>query len=178
MIGAAIVGYFFGKVSYMETCRQKFLTELPNSNIAMAIRKARGEESFYEVRKQPYSLLIGFTSDLHLIYHNNLSLMRNVFWLAIFLLLRALLEVYHVRFFTLNFILNSVLSNFKEQPRSTDESEVFDQRPDQDSQSLNIGSESGEGTEQKKRLSYDDLRDQHRKGQRSPLTQQPGKLTI
>jgi len=61
MIGAAIVGYFFGKVSYMETCRQKFLTELPNSNIAMAIRKARGEESFYEVRKQKYSLLIGFT---------------------------------------------------------------------------------------------------------------------
>jgi hypothetical protein len=104
--------------------------------------------------------------------------MRNVFWLAIFLLLRALLEVYDVRFFTFNFILNSVLSNFKEQPRSTDESEVFDQRPDQDSQSLNIGSESGEGTEQKKRLSYDDLRDQHRKGQRSPLTQQPGKLTI
>jgi hypothetical protein len=43
MIGAAAVGYFMGKVSYMDTCREKFLMQIPNSNISMAIRKARGE---------------------------------------------------------------------------------------------------------------------------------------
>ena len=49
MVGSALIGYFFGKVSYMETCREKFLTQLPNSNITIAIRKAKGEEVYYEV---------------------------------------------------------------------------------------------------------------------------------
>jgi hypothetical protein len=46
---ASVVGYFLGKVSYMDTCREKFLTQVPNSNISIAIRKARGEEVFFEV---------------------------------------------------------------------------------------------------------------------------------
>ena len=49
MVGGAIIGYFFGKASYMETCRDKFLTQLPNSNIAIAIRRAKGEEVVFEV---------------------------------------------------------------------------------------------------------------------------------
>jgi hypothetical protein len=52
---ASVVGYFIGKVSYMETCREKFLTQAPNSTIAIAIRKSRGEEVFFEVN--PFELL-------------------------------------------------------------------------------------------------------------------------
>ena len=51
---ASVVGYFLGKVSYMDTCREKFLTQVPNSNISIAIRKARGEEVFYEVTSWPW----------------------------------------------------------------------------------------------------------------------------
>ena len=50
MIGAAAFGYFLGKVSYMDACREKFLTQLPNSNISLAIRKARGEDIIFEVQ--------------------------------------------------------------------------------------------------------------------------------
>jgi hypothetical protein len=49
MFGGIIAGYLFGKASYMEPCRDKFLTQIPNSNISIAIRRARGEEVYFEV---------------------------------------------------------------------------------------------------------------------------------
>lgn len=39
---AAIFGYFAGKFSYVNQCADKFLTQLPDSNVADAIRKRRG----------------------------------------------------------------------------------------------------------------------------------------
>jgi hypothetical protein len=36
------VGYFFGRISYIPACQQKILDKIPNSNLAIAIRKSKG----------------------------------------------------------------------------------------------------------------------------------------
>jgi hypothetical protein len=41
-VGAVAFGYIFGKASYIEPCREKFLAQAPNSMIAQAIRRDRG----------------------------------------------------------------------------------------------------------------------------------------
>ncbi|XP_013069926.2 OCIA domain-containing protein 1-like isoform X1 [Biomphalaria glabrata] len=38
-------GYFTGKLSYLPTCQKKILEQIPNSNLAAAIRKSRGLSS-------------------------------------------------------------------------------------------------------------------------------------
>ena len=40
MVVGGILGFFAGKLSYVTACREKFLTEAPDSNIAQAIRAA------------------------------------------------------------------------------------------------------------------------------------------
>ena len=40
MVVGGILGFFAGKLSYVAACREKFLTEAPDSNIAQAIRAA------------------------------------------------------------------------------------------------------------------------------------------
>ncbi|BFZ14862.1 hypothetical protein BsWGS_17901 [Bradybaena similaris] len=35
-------GYFFGKLSYLSACQEKILQKIPNSNLAIQIRKAKG----------------------------------------------------------------------------------------------------------------------------------------
>jgi len=42
VFGAGL-GYIAGKASYANTCKEKFVSQAPNSNVARAIRKARGE---------------------------------------------------------------------------------------------------------------------------------------
>ncbi|KAH9519838.1 OCIA domain-containing protein 1, partial [Bulinus truncatus] len=42
MIIAGGFGYFTGKLSYLSTCQQKVLQQIPNSNLAAAIRKSKG----------------------------------------------------------------------------------------------------------------------------------------
>lgn len=47
MMGAAIVGYFLGKMSYQNACAEK-LMKLPNSPIGEALRKRKGQVGFQE----------------------------------------------------------------------------------------------------------------------------------
>ncbi|MCL4135264.1 UNVERIFIED_CONTAM: hypothetical protein GTU68_011635, partial [Idotea baltica] len=47
MIAAAFLGFFGGKISYQRACEEKIM-RLPNSNLAEAFRKRRGQVSFQE----------------------------------------------------------------------------------------------------------------------------------
>ena len=40
--GAVLLAYIMGKLSYQNTCQQKILQKLPNSNLAQSVRKSRG----------------------------------------------------------------------------------------------------------------------------------------
>ncbi|CAL4068203.1 unnamed protein product [Meganyctiphanes norvegica] len=47
MMGAALVGYFVGKMSYQNACAEK-LMRLPNSPVGEALRKRKGQVGFQE----------------------------------------------------------------------------------------------------------------------------------
>ena len=48
MVGAAFIGYIFGKISYQNTCAEK-LMKLPNSKVGAALRKRKGLPEYQEV---------------------------------------------------------------------------------------------------------------------------------